>query len=280
MAWCIGRESLGARFLFQIIKWSALIRAFTSFWKVGQSSQVTIICLAQITFQKSFQSLPTQNTVSSIIVILYSLYYFLSCLGYCCDKRHYQKKLGRSFILVAVCSPAWRQVREGTQYRNLRQEQMQRPWRNASYWLSHSAVFKLPRTTRSGVAPHRVGWTLPHQPLSEKILHKLVHWPIWGRSFLSWGLFHVNKMKKKSTSTYIFYSCIYFSLCVCMCVCMYMYVHVHMRMSHDTYVEVRRHLPRVSFLVLMYFRDWTQDVSLGKKCPYNLSYLANPWNKF
>jgi hypothetical protein len=41
-----------------------------------------------------------------------------------------------------------------------RQELMQRPWRDAAYWLASLLSYK-PRTISPGMAPPTMGWVLP-----------------------------------------------------------------------------------------------------------------------
>jgi hypothetical protein len=75
--------------------------------------------------------------------------------------------------LIIKGSQDWNSTKAGT----WRQELMQRPWRNAAYWLApHGLLILLstkPRTTSPGVVPPTMDWALPHQSLIKKIINKL-----------------------------------------------------------------------------------------------------------
>ena len=83
-----------------------------------------------------------------------------------------KSNLGKKRIIrptLPHCSPSLRGARTGTQ--TWRQELMQRPWRDAAYWLTMACSVCLliePRTVSPGMAP-LTQWALPHQSTIKKI---------------------------------------------------------------------------------------------------------------
>jgi len=75
------------------------------------------------------------------------------------------------------------------QDRNLRQELMQRPWRDVDYRLALHGLLSLPsyRTQGHGAreAPLSVGWALPQKSLINKVPSGFAYNPILWRHFLN-----------------------------------------------------------------------------------------------
>jgi len=61
-----------------------------------------------------------------------------------------------------------------------KQEPIQRPWRDVSYWLTSPGLLSLlfiePETTSPGTAPPTIDWVLPPWPLVEKMPYIWVSW--------------------------------------------------------------------------------------------------------
>jgi hypothetical protein len=103
-------------------------------------------------------------------------------------KHHEQKYLGRKgviwFILLHHCS-SLKEFRTGTQTRvgTLRQELMQRPWRDAAYWFTPSLLSPLSYRTQGTspkVVPPTMVYIFPHQSLYRKMLYGLNYSPnLW-----------------------------------------------------------------------------------------------------
>lgn len=89
---------------------------------------------------------------------------FACFLYYYCDttKKNLWKK---GFILLTV-------------YHERKSAQELRPWRNAAFVLAAAWLLIPSRTTCRGMAPPKLGWTFPHQLLTQKMpkmLHRLMY---------------------------------------------------------------------------------------------------------
>ena len=90
-----------------------------------------------------------------------------------------KKQTVEKMVYLAHTSIVTVLIIEGSQDRNShragtwKQEQMQRPWRAAAYWLAlhgfSACLLREPRTTNPGMAPPTMGWVLLHQSLIKKI---------------------------------------------------------------------------------------------------------------
>jgi len=79
---------------------------------------------------------------------------------------------------------------EGGQDRNSSRigtwELIQRPWRDAAYWLAPQGLLNLlieSRTTSPGMVPPTMGWALPCQSRIEKNPYRLAYGPILMEAF-------------------------------------------------------------------------------------------------
>ena len=80
-----------------------------------------------------------------------------------------------TLLFITKGSQDWNSHRVGT----WRQELMQRPWRNAAYWLTPHRLLSLLSQRTQDHQPRVVllimGWALPHRLLIKKMPYKLAY---------------------------------------------------------------------------------------------------------
>ena len=124
-------------------------------------------------------------------------------------KHHSQSNLGgKGLFCLHFHITAHQQRKSGLELKfkagNLRQELMQKPWRNDTYrFVLHGLLSLLSNrtqaTTTSGLTPLTMVWALLPQSLIKKMPYRLAYSPIWWSHFLNWsslfpGDFNLNEV--------------------------------------------------------------------------------------
>lgn len=102
---------------------------------------------------------------------------------YCCDKTLLPKcKDTKCSSSLQVIACYWGKPRQKLIAGTWVHKQKQRPWRSATYWLSHLDFLSLLSNIQNHlleVASPRVGWTLPHKSFTRELHHRYNQASIW-----------------------------------------------------------------------------------------------------